>query len=93
MNKLDKLLRDGGLEEFLLQRWDEESRRFVGGSWKPAKKEVFSAKLKIEGKTVHIGDFPTYLEASLAKAAAATLWNIIGPHLTMNASWKQETKP
>jgi len=48
----------------------------------------FPAKIKIEGRTVHIGDFPTYLEASLAKAAAGTLWGCLRPHVSVHDTWE-----
>jgi hypothetical protein len=51
------------------------------------KKTLFPAKIKIEGKLIHIGDFPTYMEASLARAAAGTLWNRLKPHISMLDTW------
>jgi hypothetical protein len=53
-------------------------------------KGKFPAKIRIEGRMVHIGDFATYMEASLAKAAAGTLWNRIKPHFVPLLSWDQE---
>jgi hypothetical protein len=50
-------------------------------------KKEFPAKIKIEGRWIHIGDFPSYMEASLARAAAGTLWNRVKGHVSILGSW------
>jgi hypothetical protein len=53
-------------------------------------KKLFPAKIRIEGKIVHIGDFPTAIEASLARSAAGTLWNQIKPYVVFFDKWETE---
>jgi hypothetical protein len=55
-----------------------------------ATKYKFPAKIKVEGRVVHIGDFPTKVEASVARAAAGTLWNYLKPHFVPLVSWDEE---
>jgi hypothetical protein len=50
----------------------------------------FPAKIRVEGRWIHIGDFATYMEASLARAAAGTLWNRLRPHVSVHLSWEEE---
>jgi hypothetical protein len=53
-------------------------------------KRKFPAKVRVEGRWIHIGDFETFIEASLARASAATLWAKISPHFVPLLSWDQE---
>ena len=54
---------------------------------KVLKEKMFPAKIKIEGRWIHVGDFPSHMEASLARAAAGTLWNRVKGHVSMLGSW------
>ena len=57
---------------------------------KASVKELWVARVKVEGRWVTIGEFPSCMEASLARAAAGTLWNRIKDHVDLLPTWEEQ---